>query len=32
MRYGRSRRRWIALAKLASVTALLAQLAYGPKW
>ena len=32
MRNGRTRRRWIALAKLASLTALFAQLAYGPKW
>ena len=28
----RTRRRWIALAKLVSLTAFFAQLAYGPKW
>jgi hypothetical protein len=28
----RNRRRWMALMKVASVSALLAQLAYGPKW
>jgi hypothetical protein len=27
-----TRRRWVAFAKLASLTALFAQLAYGPKW
>jgi hypothetical protein len=32
MRYGRTRRRWVALVKLASLAALFAQLAYGPKW
>lgn len=32
MRYSGTRSRWIALAKLASLTALFAQLAYGPKW
>ena len=28
----RTRSRWIALGKLVSLTALFAQLAYGPKW
>jgi hypothetical protein len=28
----RTRRRWIAFAKLVSLTAFFAQLAYGPKW
>jgi hypothetical protein len=28
----RSRRRWIAFAKVASISAMFAQLAYGPKW
>ena len=27
-----TRRRWVAFAKLVSLTALFAQLAYGPKW
>lgn len=32
MMTNRSRRRWIAFAKVASLSALFAQLAYGPKW
>ena len=32
MMMGRTRRRWLAAVKLLSLTALLAQLAYGPKW
>jgi hypothetical protein len=32
MMMNRTRRRWIALAKVASMSALFVQLAYGPKW
>ncbi len=32
MMMNRTRQRWVAFAKLASITALFAQLAYGPRW
>jgi hypothetical protein len=32
MMMDRTRRHWVAFAKVASLTALFAQLAYGPKW
>jgi hypothetical protein len=32
MMTNRARRHWIVVAKIASISALLAQLTYGPKW